>query len=84
MFAQQAQVDYETPVADAVTGDAVPSPADGDRQIGFARKPESRDDINNIERSHDQLGMPFDHPVERGTGDVEATVVGRPVTLALT
>jgi len=50
--------------------------ADGDRHIGFARKPDSRDDINHIERSHDQLGVPFDHPVERGAGDVEATVVG--------
>jgi hypothetical protein len=76
-LAQLPQVDDEAAVADAMTCDAVASSADGDRQIGLARKPESCDDIIDVERSHDQLRMPLDHPVEGGSRDVEVAVIGR-------
>jgi hypothetical protein len=54
---------------------AVASAADGHGQIGFAREPESCHDVADVERPHDQLRVPFDHPVERGPRDVEAAVV---------
>jgi len=73
-FAHQAQVDDETPVADAMTCDAVTSTADRHRKIGVACEPDRGHDIRDIQRSHDQLRVPFDHPVERGTRDVEAAV----------
>src|SRR3989440_6065791 len=73
-LAHQTQVDDKTPVADAMTGDAVTAAAYGHRQTTFARELESRDDIIDIERPRDQLRVPFDHPVERGSCNLEVSV----------
>jgi hypothetical protein len=57
-----------------VACDAVAASADGDRQIRFTRKPESCDDIIDIERTDDHFRLPLDHAVEGGPRDVEAAV----------
>jgi hypothetical protein len=73
-LAHQTQIDDETSVADAMTGDAVTTAADGHRQIRLAREPDGRDDIIDIQRSHDQFRVPLDHSVERGPRNVEVAV----------
>jgi len=73
-LAHQAQVDDKTPVADAVTRDAVTSAADRHGKVRFTREPDRCHHVCNVERSDDQLRVPFDHPVERGSRDVEVPV----------
>ena len=57
-----------------MTCDAVTSTADRHGKIGVAGEPDRGHDVGDIERSHDQLRVPFDHPVERGSRDVEVSV----------
>jgi hypothetical protein len=72
----ETQVDDETPVADAMTGDPMAPSPDGHRQIGVACESKRRHDVRDVERPHNQLGAPLDHPVEGAPRDLEAAIVG--------
>ncbi len=63
-LAHQAQVGDETPVADAMTGDAVAAPSDGDRKIYLGRERDRRDDIVHIQRPSHEGRPPVEHAVE--------------------
>jgi len=52
----------------------VTAAAHGHRQIRFAREPDSRDDIIDIERPDDQFRVTLDHSVECGPRNVEVAV----------
>src|SRR5947209_11762827 len=70
----QPQVDDETPVADAVTRDAVAASAHGNRELRLAREPDSRSDVGDIEWPDDQLRPAGEHTVERGPRKLVAAV----------
>jgi hypothetical protein len=67
------QVDDDAVVADRVTGIAVPSAANGDRQAGIVREPDSCDHVRDASATRDQRGEPINRPVP----DPAAVVVGR-------
>jgi len=48
-----------------MTRDAVAASAHGDRELGLACKPDSRNNVGDIERPDDQLRPAVEHPVER-------------------
>jgi len=58
-----------------MTGDAVPAAANSHRKIRLARKPHSCNNVGEIERPHDQLRVPLDHPVEGRARFVEAAIL---------
>jgi hypothetical protein len=71
----QSQIDHEAPIADAMTCHTVAAAANSDRKTGFAREQDGGDDVSQIEGPNDELRVTFDHPVERGSPDVEAIIV---------
>ena len=74
--AHQPQVDDERTVAHAVPGNAVAAAAYSDRQLVLDGVGDRGHDVVHVERPHDQLGPPVDHPVECDPRGFIAGVVG--------
>ena len=76
-LAHQAQVDDETPVADAMAGDAVPTAPHGDWKTFLAGERDRGDHVVDVERAGDDLGATVDERVERRPRRVVPDVIRR-------